>query len=331
MDWHETDTPRLPGPAPMQQHPAYAAASRALGRRVRWLRLGPSCAPMASALVLCRRLPGLGSIALVSRGPVWARDLPDPARRAALRKLVTQLRRDHAAVIVTPDPVGDSDPLGRGELLEIVSSMTLATLDLSGNTAARRARLRGKWRNALTGAEAPALTLTATPLPPDPDHWLLRAEAAQARTRRYRRLPAAFVTAWAALRPADTLLLVAQDGSGPVAGMLFLRHGTMASYHIGWTSAAGRSAGAHNRLMWDGIERLADAGVARLDLDGIDTHAAPGLARFKLGTGAAVLALGATRIAAPGTAVVARLARAWARSADSAGRLAGTLSRSPSR
>ena len=327
MDWHPTDTPILPGPAAMQQHPAYAATSAALGRQVRWLRLGPADAPLGCALVLSRRWPGLGRAALVSRGPVWSADLPDPARRAALGSLIEQLRRNHGAVIATPDPVAGADPLAGSDLLTLVTPITLATLDLSGDTRARRARLRGKWRNALARSEAGGLRITAAPLPPDPDHWLLRAEAAQARARRYRRLPGAFATAWATVRPADTLLVDAHGASGPLAGMLFLRHGTMATYHIGWTSVAGRKLGTHNRLMWEGIERLAAAGVTRLDLDGIDTHTTPGLARFKLGTGAQAVALGATRIAAPGTAALARLARMGAGPAARTGRQTAGVSR----
>lgn len=327
MDWIETDTPCLPAPAAMQQHPAYAAASVALGRQARWMRLGSAQEPRGSALVLCRSWPGLGRAVLLSRGPVWAPDLPDPARHAALRSLIAALRRDHAAVIVTPDPVGGADPLADSDLLPFVTPITLATLDLSGDARARRARLRAKWRNALARAEAAPLRVIATTMPLDPDHWMLRAEAAQARARRYRRLPPDFAIAWAATRPADTLLLEAHGASGPVAGMLFLRHGCASTYHIGWTGAAGRMAGAHNLLMWAGIERLAADGVTRLDLDGIDTDTAPGIARFKLGTGARAVTLGATRIAAPGTGIVAHIARALARPADRAAPPAAKLSR----
>lgn len=327
MDWIETETPRLPGPAAMQQHPAYALANAALGRQVRWLRLGPAPDPLGSALVLNRRLPGLGRVALVSRGPVWSPDLSDPARRAALGSLIAALRRDNAAAIVTPDPVGSSDPLAAAGPLELFTPLTVATLDLSGDTTARRARLHGKWRNALIRAEAAPLRVTATSLRPDKDHWLLRAETAQARARRYRRLPGAFTIAWAATRPTDTLLLEAHGASGPVAGMLFLRHGSVATYHIGCTTAAGRKTGAHNLLMWAGIEHLAATGVTRLDLDGIDTDTTPGLARFKLSTGARVVVLGATRISAPGTFAVARIARALAQPVDRAAPRTSGLSR----
>lgn len=310
MDWECADHPRVPDvPMPMQQHPAYALACGALGRRMRWFCLGPRTAPTATALVLCRHWPGLGNVALMSRGPVWADELTPDTRKVALLALVARLRRDHAAVIVTPDPVAGRDPLDRTSILPLVTPMTVAMLDLTSDTAARRVRLRGKWRNALVRAEASPLHITASRMPAQPDHWLLRQEAAQARKRGYRGLPPAFAVAWARMSADDTLLMAAHDDTGPVAGMLFLRHGAAASYHTGWTCTSGRAAGAHTRLLWEGSERLAAAGVTLLDLGLIDTHHAAGIARFKLGTGAAPTSLGATRIAAPGTALVAGLFR----------------------
>lgn len=332
MEWNSTTSPRLPDvTVPMQQHPAYARACAALGQRVRWLRLGPQKAPEAAALVLCRRWPGLGDVALVSRGPVWADVRTSEDRRAALVALIGRLRQDHAAVIVTPDPVGGYDPLDETHLLPLVTPMTVATLDLTGDSVARRARLRGKWRNALVRAEAQPLRITASRMPPQADHWLLRQEASQAHTRGYRRLPPAFATAWARVSPNDTLLVMAHDATGPVAGMLFLRHGEVASYHTGWTSASGRITGAHTRLLWNGMNRLAGEGVTRLDLDLIDTDNTPGIARFKLGTGAQTVTLGATRIAAPGTALAARIGCAISRPAAGLGRRAAMFSRSQSR
>lgn len=328
MEWTDATSPRLPEvSAPMQQHPAYARACTALGQRVRWLRLGPAGAPTGMALVLCRRWPGLGDAALVSRGPVWSDDLPPDDRRAALDGLIVRLRKDHAAVVVTPDPVAGQDPLRDTHVLPLVTPMTVAQLDLGGTATARRARLRGKWRNALVRAEAAPLSVTATRMPPNVGHWLLRHEAAQARERRYRRLPAAFAAAWARMSPDDTVLMTALDATGPVAGMLFLRHGGAATYHTGWTDGTGRAAGAHTRLMWEAMTHLADAGVTLLELDLIDTHSAPGIARFKLGTGAVAVTLGATRIAAPGTAFLASIARAMSRPAIRSGQRAAAIIR----
>ena len=51
---------------------------------------------------------------------------------------------------------------------------------------------------------------------------------------------------------------------------------------------------------------LACAGVEMLDLGMIDTVNAPGLARFKLGSGAVAQSLGGTWLHAPGLNLIAR-------------------------
>ena len=79
-----------------------------------------------------------------------------------------------------------------------------------------------------------------------------------------------------------------------VAAMLFLRHGRLASYYIGWADEAGRKLNAHNRLLWQAMVALRQQGVTDLDLGGINTHDLPGISRFKLGTGGRVLTLAGT-------------------------------------
>ena len=87
----------------------------------------------------------------------------------------------------------------------------------------------------------------------------------------------------------DSLLILKAEAQRElVAGMLFLRHGRSATYHIGWSNAQGKRGGAHNLLMWQAMLRLKAAGVRWLDLGGIATDHGVGLARFKLGTGATV-------------------------------------------
>lgn len=89
-----------------------------------------------------------------------------------------------------------------------------------------------------------------------------------------------------------------------LAYLLFLLHGTTATYHVGWAAPAARRTHAHTLLMWQATTYLHQRGLTRLDLGTLDTEAAPGLARFKLGTGATARPLGATllrlcRTAAP--------------------------------
>lgn len=83
------------------------------------------------------------------------------------------------------------------------------------------------------------------------------------------------------------------------AAMAFVRHGRSASYHLGWASPVARLAGVHRLMLVRAAEALQTEGVCWLDLGSVNTDAAPGLARFKLGSGAALRPLGATLLVLP--------------------------------
>jgi lipid II:glycine glycyltransferase (peptidoglycan interpeptide bridge formation enzyme) len=84
------------------------------------------------------------------------------------------------------------------------------------------------------------------------------------------------------------------------AGMAFVVEGTTATYHLGWAGQAAKDAGMHPLMLMRAAQALREEGVRWLDLGSIDTENAPSLARFKLGTGAAVKRLGATMLVVPG-------------------------------
>ena len=90
-----------------------------------------------------------------------------------------------------------------------------------------------------------------------------------------------------------------QIGTTPVVAMLFLCHGPVATYHIGWSGPKGRAMGAHNLILASAMEWLADRGHLWLDLGVLDTQANPGLARFKIGAGARVRPMGGTWLRLP--------------------------------
>ena len=308
-EWTECPQPILPPGAivPMQQHPLYGATCTALGGGIRrYVLANGNGAVLAFAQVLERPVPLLGAAALLSRGPIWLPGTPNAARRSGLMALLRLLRRDHRIVVTTPEPFGEGDPLSGSGWLTAVTACHLARLDLSSGEMAMRARQHGKWRNRLVRAESAGLVVKDTPMPANPGHWLLMKEAEQACNRRYRRLPPAFTAAWVQEggERSARLFTATKDGA-PVAAMLFLLHGNSATYHVGWSGPDGRRAGAHNLLLWRAQLWLAKRGIRLLDLDLIDTHTTPGLARFKLGSGAEVIRLGATRVSAPGSALFA--------------------------
>lgn len=166
-------------------------------------------------------------------------------------------------------------------------------MSLIPGTSALAEGLSGKWRNRLRHAGQQPLHVTHRPFAPDLEHWLLRKEGEQARARGYRPLPARMVCALAAADPGAAQLLTAHLYGQRVAAKLFLRHGNRATYQIGRSTPEGRARSAGTLLMWRAMLALRGMGVTQIDLGAADPATAPGLARFKQGTGATLRDLGA--------------------------------------
>lgn len=257
---------------PFQQSLPYAVAAGASGAHVRWVDLDGG-----RALVIQR-----GRLRLVSRGPVWDVPCAPQDQRRALRRLA----RWPGLTIATPEV-----PVQGFGLIPLVTPMHHAIWRLGPELAVG---LAGKWRNRLMSAQRAGVTVAlggSYTL-----DRLVTEEARQRRTRGYRSLPPAFTHAL----PPETLRLWEWRQDGEIAAaMAFVRHGSSASYHLGWASEAARERGVHTVMLMAAATALQAEGVEWLDLGSVDTDRAPGLARFKLGTGAALHRLGATCLVLP--------------------------------
>ena len=249
---------------PLQQSPAYAAAVAFCGARAHWLEgdAGPVLAVERGRLRLISRMAGLG--------------------RNAQRRLAHW----PGLTMVTPE----TQVKGFG-LVPLVTPMHHAIWRLGPNLRAGMAR---NWRGHLRQAERTGLqvrhgergTLDA----------LIQAELRQRTARRYRALPQGFTRGL----PEGALRIWQWRHGGEVeAAMCFVVHGLSASYHLSWGSDAARAAGVHGLMLTRAAEALWAEGVHWLDLGSVDSERAPGLARFKLGTGAALKRLGATCLVLP--------------------------------
>jgi len=273
---------------PLQQHPDFARALQHMGVAATPTTIRVGAKRIGHALLVNRRIAGVARVGLVSQGPIWLASAQVAHRADAYAAYARQ------GVRLVNACAGDDVALGGARYHRIVTAATVAELDLAGDDSARRAGMSVKWRNRLSRAERWGVRWRSTHYDPGDNDWLLAEEASQRKAKHYRNLSLSFTRAWAAANPGKSRLFVAYDGRQRIAAMLFLIHGRVASYHIGWSGQLGREAMAHNLLFDRAAGWLAERGVTRLDLGTIDTESAPGLARFKLGTGARAVALGGT-------------------------------------
>ena len=262
-------------PIPLTQSEAFEKTCLAIGLPIQ--RLEES---NGSCLIQTRKFPILGQINLISRGPI-ARD---PAVASAL------LENARAA---TRGPLfinANSKPPGTG-CVRLIGGAELALIHL-GKPDSMLARMDQKWRNQLRKAERSGLRIANRPLSADRHKWFLDAETKQQRTRGYASYPAEFLLAYAAVNKGGARLLSAEIHGEPVAAMLMLEHGAMATYQAGITTALGRKYCAHNLLLWRMMCDHQSNGGTRLDLGRADLS--PGLRRFKLGSGAEIEHLSGT-------------------------------------
>ena len=277
-----------------QQDWAYGDVMARAGAKVMRAAIhDPTGEKCALAQVIIRPFALIATFALCSYGPVWLKPMGEAERDAALRSLRQNLKlRWPRLLVITSDD--DRAPAG---FKRVMTGDATVRIDLTQDEIALRKAMDGKWRNRLVAAEKSDLKFTSSAAKPGQYQWLLKKELAQRASRGYRGLPPAMTIAWqeekAAAKGADkragVQIFRADLGKEPAGAMLFLQHGAMATYHIGWASDDGRKLGAHNLILWNAMLALKAKGVRMLDLGGVNTQSGAGIARFKLGTGGGVL------------------------------------------
>ncbi len=269
------------GNAPFQQTWDYGVAAAAMEAATRRAVVYDDGRAVAMAQVIARRGTGLTSC-----GPVWVEPLDGRARRRILRRLA----RVGAVTLATP-----GEALAGFGLVPLVTARHHAVWDLAPSSAVLRSGLDRKWRGHLCAAERGGWHFGRNRR--GALEVLITTEAAQRTERGYRNLPPAFTRA----APPGALRVWDWCEAGQVrAAMAFVRHGASASYHLALADGAARLRAVHQAMLWQAALALRADGVCWLDLGGVNTMDAPGLARFKLGTGAAVRVLGATCWVLPG-------------------------------
>jgi hypothetical protein len=263
----------------LQQSWDYGQAARAFGAGVRRALVADSAGEIAVAQVLNRY-----GLRLINRGPVWLRAADRAQKRRVLRALAC------GPTLATPE-----DAVAGFGLVPLLTGRFHAVWDLHPTPEALQKGLERRWAGRLAAAGRAGVQVARGH--GDTLDWLIQEEAAQRRRMGYRGLPPDFPRC---LPPASLRIWHWAQGGGIGAAMAFVRHGAAATYHTGWAGPAARRCGVHQVMLWQAALALRGEGVRWLDLGMVDTEAAPGLAHFKLGTGAEARHLGATAWVLPG-------------------------------
>lgn len=283
----------------LQQAWLYGEALNSLGVRVHRAMVWEDGRLLAVAQFMCKRLLGYLSVASCTRGPVWHPDVAPQQRATIFKRLRQSLPVPWLKVVLfSPDRSADQvDPVEIQGLSRVMTGYSTVLLDLKQSLPALKAGLEGKWRNRLNKALATEKIRWQVQPSLKRCDWLLGQEMDQREAKKFHGLPTHFVQAYIAAAKDHRQAFVvayAERGKNTVAGMLFLIHGRVASYHMGWADEEGRQLSAHNALLWESVAYLQNLGIEVLDLGGVNTHDLPGISRFKLGTGGRAITLAGT-------------------------------------
>lgn len=290
-DWDAAHSAAL---GALQQDWSYGSAMLTLGVPVLRARVVRDGDTVAQAQFIVRRFGRVASVALCSRGPIWRQPLLPDVQSQVYQQLKKSLPLSALRVVLVSPEQAAGGPNGLAPMRRVVSGMSTVLLDLRPSMEQLRANLEHRWRHQLASSELSRLSVQRVGTQLNQFRWLLEADIAQRQARGLDGLPPAFVERYTLTRKsaASTLLTLRADaGRERIAAMMFLLHGASATYHIGWTTDAGRDAHAHNLILWKAIEELKVLGIQQLDLGGVNTIRSAGVARFKLRTGGKLLTL----------------------------------------
>lgn len=295
-DWEEFHSSQR---GALQQAWVYGEALTSLGVSMARAMVWQDGQLVAIAQFMCKRVLGYISLASCTRGPIFHPDL-SPADRAAIYKRLRQsVPVPHLKVpLFSPDCSGEKlDPVETRGMSRVMTGYSTVLLDLTQALSTLKAQLEGKWRNRLNKVLANVKLQVHVQASLKRCDWLLGQELAQREAKKFHGLPTDFVKAYIACAADHRQAFVvayAELGKNTVGGMLFLIHGRVASYHVGWSDEEGRRLNAHNALLWQAMAYLKDMGIEVLDLGGVNTHDLPGISRFKLGAGGQPITLAGT-------------------------------------
>lgn len=293
------------GRSSFQQTWAYGEICHRSGREVNRFVASENGEILAIGQIVTRRFLGFLKISLLLMGPVWLKEISEDEKKNILMEIRRKypLRYFNLFAFSPDENVGQAIYENMG-FRRIITGNSTIIVDLTLSEQQLWQNLYGKTRTDIRKAEKSDFDVITG----DHNHhftdWLLKKEGKQQKEKKYQGLPAGLSRNYGQLYGPEqgvyTAFAVSETSPDmpprdtPIAGLLFLRHGRHATYHIGWNGKEGRKCRALNLLLWKMILNLKAAGIENLDLGGVNTDEGAEIARYKLGYGGRVITLDGT-------------------------------------
>lgn len=245
--------------------------------------------PIALVQVLQKRIAKMVTISRINRGPVFLRPATLAEQHAVWSNL-TSLGKLWRGKLLTVAPELQLS----GPSLKMMADLGFSNfsprawesvwLNLALDLDVLRKRMDGKWRNMLTFSEKKGLQLDAGS-DDQRFEWMMSRYEGLMQEKEFSGSPVGFLKALRTHLDEDAQLLVfrAMLEGEAVAGICVARHGTAATYLVGWNGDQGRHLKANQYLLWQAIMYLKQSDFHWFDLGGVSEENTPGIAAFKLG------------------------------------------------
>lgn len=278
----------------MQQNHAYGAMMQQLGVPLkRGVLENSEGTAIAIFQTHTRSFLRIFQMHVLMRGPVWLVPLTHAQKAEAYKKIKHAITSRWPSISLIMPEDSDVAPLKDAGLKHFITPYHTAVWDLTPPIDALKANMDGKWRNRLQKSEVSGLTITHTQKI-EKMQWLLDKEQEKSVSVGYKTLPASALAIYHMNCSNKGLCaFTAQKRHEKVAGVLFVIHGTHATYHTAWSSEVGKKSHAHNALLWHAAKHLKAKGITCIDMGGLSNDA-PGIMHFKRGTGAVPKSLAGT-------------------------------------
>ncbi len=261
------------------------------------LAIFKSNTPVAVAQTFIKKIPIIGKIARINRGPIVLSNDWQTNNTTSIEAICFLykywLTQNKVPLLISPNIIRDDTTakalLNIGLRPSSTAPWASITVDLCADENTLRKKLDIKWRNCLNKSERMDIKFETS----SDEEGLLLLMKKYNDMKKAKKFSGPSESLFYKMHKmcddsnnsSNTTVFFAIKNGQRVAGILIAGFLDTCHYLIGWNSDEGRKLNAHNFLLWHGMLHFKLAGFKWFDLGGIDTNSKHTISRFKQGIG----------------------------------------------